>query len=102
MPDTNDTSAAQTTRVRNFDFDNDTSANILSHPLFSYMTNERLQGEEKFHSNSYILEMRTSQAKMHLKNAPQKLNIVMAKAISKSYTLGCSYKCPCTFPHSYA
>ena len=44
---TNDTSAARTTRVRNFDFDNDTSEYILSHPYISYMANERLQREEQ-------------------------------------------------------
>ena len=26
----------------------------------------------------------------------------MAKSRQKSYTLNCSHKCPCTFPHSYA
>ena len=31
-----------------------------------------------------------------------KMNFVMAKAISKSYTLHCRCKCPYTFPHSYA
>ena len=40
-------------------------------------------------------------AKIHLKSAPQKLEFVMEKAISKSYTPGCSSKCLCTFPHSY-
>ena len=78
---TNDTSAARTTRVRNFDFDNDTSENIFSHPYISYMANERLQGEEQFHSKNYILEMPRYHAKMHLKSASQKLNFVMAKAI---------------------
>ena len=39
---------------------------------------------------------------MRLKSAPQKLNFLMTKAISKSYTLDCSCKCPCTFSHSYA
>ena len=96
---TNDTS---TTRVKNFDFDNDTSENIFSHHYISYMANERLQGEEQFHSKNYLLEMPRSHAKMRLKSAPQKLNFLMAKAISKSYTLDCSCKCPCTFPHSYA
>ena len=66
------------------------------------MANERLQGEEKFHSKNYILEMYRSHTKMRLKSAPQKLNFVITKAISKSYTLDCSSKCPCTFPHSYA
>ena len=46
----NDTSA---TRVKKFDFDNKTSEN--SH--ISCMANERLQGEEQFHSKNYLLEM---------------------------------------------
>ena len=66
------------------------------------MVNERIQRDEQFHSNNYLLEMPRSHAKMRLKSAPQKLNFAMAKAISKSYTLDCSCKCPCTFPHSYA
>ena len=57
------------------------------------MTNEKLQGEKKFHSKNYLLEMPRSYAKMRYKNAPQKPNFVMAKAISKSYTLDCSCKC---------
>ena len=44
-----DTSA---TRVKSFDFDNDTSKNIFSHPYISYRANERLQGEKQFHSRS--------------------------------------------------
>ena len=75
------TSAIQTTRVTNFDFDNDTSQNIFPHPYISYMANERLQEEEQFHSKNYLLEMSFSHAKMHLKSAPQKLNFVMAKVI---------------------
>ena len=112
VPDTSNTSATglrhecytkntSATRVENFDFDNDTSENILSHPCISYMANERLQGEEQFYSKHYLLEMPCSHAKMRLKSAPQKLNFVMAKAISKSYALDCSSKCPCTFLHSY-
>ena len=66
------------------------------------MANERLQGEEQFHSKNYLLEMPRSHAKMRLKSAPQKLNFLMAKAISKIYALDCSCKCSCTFPHSYA
>ena len=62
------------------------------------MANERLQGEEKFDSKHYLAR---SHAKMHLKSAPQKLNLVMKKAILKSYTLVCRYKCPCMFPHRY-
>ena len=75
------------TRGKNFDFDNDTNENIFSHPYISYISNETLQGEEQFHSKNYLLEMTRSRAKMHLKSAPQNLNFVMAKAISKSYTL---------------
>ena len=66
------------------------------------MVNERFQGEKQFYSKDYLLEMLRSHAKMHLKNAPTKLIFVMAKAISNSFTLDCSCKCSCTFPHSYA
>ena len=65
------------------------------------MANERLKGEEKFDSKHCLLEMPRSHTKMHLKSAPRKLNLVMKKAISKSYTLVCRYKCPCKFPHRY-
>ena len=96
---TNDTSM---TRVRNFDFDSGTSENIFLHPYISYMANEKLQEEEQFHFKNYFLEMPRSHTKMHLKSAPQKLNLVIVNARSKSYTLDCSCKCPCTFPHCYA
>ena len=51
------------------------------------MASERLQAEEQFHSKNYHLEMPRSHAKMRLKSAPQKLNFLMAKDISKSYKL---------------
>ena len=54
------------------------------------MASERLQGDEQLHSKNYLLEMPRSHAKMRLKSAPQKLNILMAKDISKSYTLACT------------
>ena len=47
------TSVTRTTRVKNFDFDNETSENIFSHPYISYMPNERLQGEKQIHSKNY-------------------------------------------------
>ena len=56
------------------------------------MANERLQGEEEFHSKNYLLEMPCSHAKMRLKSAPEKLNFVMAEAISA--ILDCSCKFP--------
>ena len=46
---TNDTSA---TREKDFDFDDDTSKNIFSHPYIYYLTSERLQGEEQFYSKN--------------------------------------------------
>ena len=58
------------------------------------MTSEGLQGEEQFHSKNYYLEMPRFHAKMRLKSAPQKLNFLMAKAMSKSCTLDSSCKCP--------
>ena len=97
-----DTKDTRATRVRNFDFDNDTNENIFLHPYVSFIANERLQREEHFRSKNYLLEMPCSHVKMHLKSAPQKLNFVMTKAISKRYTLDCSCKSTCTFPHSYA
>ena len=119
MPDTSDTSAALATRVRherhecytndtsatrvkNFDFDNDTGKKIFSRPYSYYMASERLQGEEQFHTKMYLLEMSLFHAKIRLKSAPKELNFLMAKAISKSCEPDCSGKCPCTFPHSYA
>ena len=54
------------------------------------MGSERLQGEEQFHSKNYLLEMPRSHAKMRLENAPQKLNFLRAKDISRSYTLDCN------------
>ena len=126
MTDTTNTSATRATRMRrecymndtsltrvlqerhecytseNFDFYNDTSESICSHPYISYMANERLQGEKQFYSKNYLLEMPRSHAKVHFKSAPYKLNFVMAKDISKSYGLDWRCKCPSTFPHSYA
>ena len=58
------------------------------------MASQRLQGEEKFHSKNYLLEMPRFHAKMCLKSAPQKLNFLMEKATSKRCTLDCSYKYP--------
>ena len=86
----------------NFDFDNNTSKNIFSHPYIYYMACERLHGEKQFHSKNYYLEMPRFHAKIRLKSAPQKLNFLMAKAMSKSCTLDCSCKCPCIFQHSNA
>ena len=39
-----DANDAIATRVKNFDFDNETSENMFPHPYISYMANERLQG----------------------------------------------------------
>ena len=51
------TKGTSATSVKNFDFDNDTSKNIFSHLYVYYLARERLQGEEKFHSKNYLLEM---------------------------------------------
>ena len=72
------------------------------HTYIYYIASERLQGEEQFLPKNYFLDMPCFHAKMRLKSAPQKLDFLMTKAISKSCTLDCSCKCPCTFPHSYA
>ena len=54
------------TRVKNFDFDNDTNKKIFSHSYIYYMASERLQGEEKFHSKNYLLEMPSPYAPIEL------------------------------------
>ena len=66
------------------------------------MASERLQEEEQFHTKNYLLEMSCFHAKMRLKSAPKKVNILMTKAISKCCTLDCGCKCPWTFLQSYA
>ena len=72
----------------------------FSPPYITYIGNERLQ-EKQYHSRNYLLKMPRSHAKMCLESLPQKLNFVMGKAISKSYILDCSHKCPCMLPHSH-
>ena len=95
----NDTSATLVPHER---YECDTSENNFSYPYISYMAIERLQGEKKFHSKNYLLEMPHSHTKMRLNVSPQKLNFIKAKVISKRHTLDCSCKRPCMFPHSYA
>ena len=58
------TSDMTATRVKNSDFDNDTSKNIFSHLYIYYMASERLQGEEQIHTKNYLLEMSHFHAKM--------------------------------------
>ena len=89
-----DTSDSSGIRVKNFDFDSDTSENTFSRLFISCMANERSQGEEQSHCKNYFFEMPRSHAKMGLKSLSQKMNFAMVKAISKSYTLDCSCKCP--------
>ena len=84
------TSNTSATRVKNFDFDNDMNKSIFLHPYIYYMTSERLQRQEQFDSKNYFLEMPHLHGIMRLKSASQKLNFLMAKDISKSYTLDCS------------
>ena len=44
---------------------------MFLHPYIYYMANERLQGDEQFHSKNYLLEVPCFHAKMHLKSVPQ-------------------------------
>ena len=88
--------------MKDLDLDSDKKENIFSHPYISYATNERLQGVEQSQSKNYLLETPSSHAKMQLEYAPQKLNFVMEKAMSKSYTLDYRCKFSCRFQHSYA
>ena len=78
--------------MKNFDFDHETSENTFLQSYISYITNEGLQGEEQFHFKNYLLEMSRSHVNMHLKIAPEKLDFVMTKTLTKGYTLDSSCK----------
>lgn len=65
------------------------------------MASERLQGKEQFHFQNCVLKISHCHPKMRLERAPQKMNFLVAKAVSKVYTLACSSKYPCTFQLSY-
>ena len=60
------------TRVKNFDFDNDMSENIFSHPMLATYQMKGYKEKEQFHSKNYVLEMlaRISKcvSKVHHKN----------------------------------
>ena len=98
-----DTSDTNATRLQHECCTNDTHVTrvkIYFHAqIFTIM-----QVKDYKERNNFILRttLSCSYAKMRLKNASQKLNFAMAKAISKSYPLDCSCKCPCTFRHSSA
>ena len=47
------------------------------------MSNQRLYGEEQFHSKNYLLKMPRSHAKKDFKNAPEKLNLLWQKIYQK-------------------
>ena len=61
------------------------------------MASESLQGEKQLHFKYYFYK-----CFIPMKSAPQKLEFLMVRAISKSYTLDCSCKSPCAFTHRYA
>ena len=65
-----DTSATRTIRVKIFDFDNDTSKIIFSHPYVNLLI---------IFTKNYLLEIIRFHAKMRLKSAVQKLNFLIAK-----------------------
>ena len=115
------TSNTIATRVRKEQHGCDTSATRVLHQRHECDTNEILilittrvktyfhipifsmwQVKDYKERNNFILSTTfgtaLSNATMRLKSAPQKLNFVMVKAKTKSYTLDCSCKFPCTFP----
>ena len=81
-------------RLKNFHFDNGTSENIFTTLLAIWQMTD--------YNKNYFLEMPRSHAKMRSKSAPQKLNFVIAKVVSKNFIHKISYKCPCTFKNSHA
>ena len=95
-----DSSAARTARVKNLDFVT-TGVKTCFHTLIFTIWHAK-DYKEKSNFKNYFLEISLFHVKMRLKSEPQKLIFLMEKATSKSCTPHCSYKCPCTFPHSYA
>ena len=97
-----DTSATRVLQERHecHTSENCKSQSILSHSYIYHIASERLQGVEQFYSKYFLwkclIPMPECVWKVHHKNW------TLVKAISKSYTLDCSCKFPCTFPHSYA
>ena len=67
-----ETSESGATYVENFN--KDTTENVFLHHYISYMTNERLQEEQRYHSKNCVLEILCSYAKMSSTSALQKLN----------------------------
>ena len=98
------TNATRTTRVQHECDTSDTSATrvrnlilITTRVKTYFHTSILAMGQMKdYKEKNFIL--RTT----FWKCAPQELNFVIAKVISKGYTLECSCKCSCTFLHSYA
>ena len=78
VPDTSDTIAK---RVRYERHECDTSEKILILITAQVKTFVLYKEKKKIHSKNYLLEVHRSYAKMRLRNAPQKLNFIMAKAI---------------------
>ena len=84
------------TQVKNFDFDNGTSENIFLQPYVNSIAVERLREEEPSFGNASFPCQNT------IENCTAKMNLITAKAISKSYTLDCSCRCFRTFPYTFS
>ena len=65
----------------NFNFDNDTSENVFSHPYIRYIANQRLLGEEEFHSK----ELPFGNASIPIQNAFKKCTTKTEFRNGKSY-----------------
>ena len=114
------TSETRSTRVRDECYTNDTSVTWVLHKRHECDTSEKLlilitariktyfhihiftiwQEKDYKERNNFILSTTFRNASFPCQN--EKLEFLMVRAISKSYTLDCSCKFPCAFPHSYA
>ena len=90
MQRTSNTNHKNVTQVKNFNFKNSAIENIFSHLRISYISKLKITWEKQLPSENRLLEMPRPHPKMSLKKAPQKLNLAVAKTISKNYTLDCS------------
>ena len=96
-----DTSATETTRLRReWKILITTRLKTYFHTPILAIWQMNVTKRDTISFKNYLLEILSSCANKSLKNAPQKLNFVIAKALSKSYTLDCCCRYSYTFPLS--
>ena len=95
------TNDASGTQAKKFNFDNDTSENIFQTPILPKWQIKDYNKRNNFILRTPFWKCLVPIPKMRSKSALQKLNFLIPKAMSKSYTIDCSCECSRTFRHRY-